>query len=184
MVYPARNVELPVVFYQPGLQTPDLPLRFVQLCRQDPSDTGGGSKNPHHTAKTPQPYVITPIRNSAIQTAFCSTGGGVASADLINPVDDLWWQATPWDRTNTDGKKVCAMMPPSRRKSCLACVQSKRKCDKGLPKCQRCLAKKTDCEYNSRLREIPGERRTKMLSLRSPLRKYFSMIGNCSEVSL
>ncbi|CAI7636697.1 unnamed protein product [Penicillium palitans] len=39
-------------------------------------------------------------------------------------------------------------MPPSRQKSCLACVQSKRKCDKGLPKCQRCLAKKTDCEYN------------------------------------
>ncbi|KAL3478295.1 hypothetical protein BJX99DRAFT_224605 [Aspergillus californicus] len=41
-------------------------------------------------------------------------------------------------------------MPPSYRKSCLACVQSKRKCDKGLPKCQRCLAKNIDCEYNSR----------------------------------
>ncbi|CAG8908675.1 unnamed protein product [Penicillium egyptiacum] len=41
-------------------------------------------------------------------------------------------------------------MPPSYRKSCLACVQSKRKCDKGLPKCQRCLAKNIDCEYNPR----------------------------------
>jgi hypothetical protein len=41
-------------------------------------------------------------------------------------------------------------MPLSRRKSCLACVQSKRKCDKGLPKCQRCLAKKIDCDYSSR----------------------------------
>jgi hypothetical protein len=40
-------------------------------------------------------------------------------------------------------------MPPSR-KSCLACAQSKRRCDKALPKCQRCLAKKTDCEYNGR----------------------------------
>lgn len=41
-------------------------------------------------------------------------------------------------------------MPPSRRKSCLSCVQSKRKCDKSLPKCHRCVAKKIDCEYNSR----------------------------------
>ena len=51
-------------------------------------------------------------------------------------------------------------MPPSRQKSCLACAQSKRKCDKGLPKCQRCLAKKTDCEYNGRypdrLRQTTG----------------------------
>lgn len=51
-------------------------------------------------------------------------------------------------------------MPPSRQKSCLACIQHKRKCDRGLPKCQRCLTKKTDCEYNSqypsRLRQTPG----------------------------
>ncbi|KAJ6150130.1 transcription factor gsfR2 [Penicillium samsonianum] len=51
-------------------------------------------------------------------------------------------------------------MLPSRQKSCLACVQSKRKCDKGLPKCQRCLAKKTDCEYHGqypdRLRQTTG----------------------------
>lgn len=50
-------------------------------------------------------------------------------------------------------------MPPSR-KSCLACAQSKRRCDKGLPKCQRCLAKNTDCEYNGRyagrLRQTTG----------------------------
>ncbi|KAJ5415186.1 transcription factor gsfR2 [Penicillium sp. CMV-2018d] len=48
-------------------------------------------------------------------------------------------------------------MPPSRQKSCLACVQSKRKCDKGLPKCQRCLAKKTDCEYNSQYPDRPRQ---------------------------
>ncbi|KAJ5445290.1 hypothetical protein N7491_001372 [Penicillium cf. griseofulvum] len=47
-------------------------------------------------------------------------------------------------------------MPPSR-KSCLACAQSKRRCDKGLPKCGRCLAKNTDCEYNGR---NPGLRKT------------------------
>ncbi|KAJ5615192.1 transcription factor gsfR2 [Penicillium hordei] len=51
-------------------------------------------------------------------------------------------------------------MPPSHRKSCLACVQSKRKCNKGLPKCQRCLTKNIDCEYNGRhpgrLRETTG----------------------------
>ncbi|KAB8073576.1 hypothetical protein BDV29DRAFT_135111 [Aspergillus leporis] len=51
-------------------------------------------------------------------------------------------------------------MPPTRRKSCLTCVQSKRKCDKGIPKYQRCIAKKTDCEYNGRypspLRQTTG----------------------------
>ncbi|KAH7110601.1 hypothetical protein B0J11DRAFT_448147 [Dendryphion nanum] len=44
-------------------------------------------------------------------------------------------------------------MAPSRQKSCLACVQSKRKCDKGIPKCQRCVARKSDCEYNGRYLE-------------------------------
>lgn len=62
MGYPVRNVELPVVVDQSGLRTPDLPLRFVQLCRQDPADSGGSSKSPRQTAKTPQPYVITPTR--------------------------------------------------------------------------------------------------------------------------
>lgn len=51
-------------------------------------------------------------------------------------------------------------MPPTRQKACFACVQSKRKCDKGIPKCQRCLAKKIDCEYNGqypgRLRQTAG----------------------------
>ncbi|PSN74324.1 hypothetical protein BS50DRAFT_13554 [Corynespora cassiicola Philippines] len=45
-------------------------------------------------------------------------------------------------------------MPPSRRKSCLACVQSKRKCDKGFPKCRRCVTRKTDCDYNARYVEL------------------------------
>jgi hypothetical protein len=41
-------------------------------------------------------------------------------------------------------------MSSSRRKSCLACVRSKRKCDQRFPSCQRCLTKKIDCEFLSR----------------------------------
>lgn len=41
-------------------------------------------------------------------------------------------------------------MPPTRRKSCLACIRTKRKCDQGLPSCQRCLAVKRICEYVDR----------------------------------
>nr|D7PI10.1 RecName: Full=Transcription factor gsfR2; AltName: Full=Griseofulvin synthesis protein R2A [Penicillium aethiopicum]ADI24952.1 GsfR2 [Penicillium aethiopicum] len=47
-------------------------------------------------------------------------------------------------------------MPPLYRRSCITCVQSKRKCDQGLPKCQRCLAKNIHCEYNPR---YPNRRR-------------------------
>lgn len=38
-------------------------------------------------------------------------------------------------------------MASSRRKSCNACVKSKRRCDLTLPICQRCLTKGAVCEY-------------------------------------
>ncbi|KAK1762035.1 hypothetical protein QBC33DRAFT_602282 [Phialemonium atrogriseum] len=38
-------------------------------------------------------------------------------------------------------------MASSRRKSCNACVRSKRRCDLTLPICQRCLTKGAVCEY-------------------------------------
>ncbi|KAF4954075.1 hypothetical protein FSARC_12242 [Fusarium sarcochroum] len=38
-------------------------------------------------------------------------------------------------------------MLSSRRKSCKACVRSKRRCDLGLPDCGRCLARGVGCEY-------------------------------------
>lgn len=47
--------------------------------------------------------------------------------------------------------------PPSRRKSCLACVKSKRRCDQKLPACLRCAQRRIDCEYPTR---IPQSRRT------------------------
>src|SRR3954463_13333530 len=93
----------------------------VQLCGQGLTAASGGSLKSRATP-----------RNSATLPHHL-----YSSTDLTNSADDLRW-------------KVFATMPPSRRKSCLACAQSKRKCDKGLPKCQRCLAKKTDCEYNDR----------------------------------
>ncbi|KAF2415487.1 hypothetical protein EJ08DRAFT_691005 [Tothia fuscella] len=35
----------------------------------------------------------------------------------------------------------------SRRRSCLACIQRKRKCDRTWPKCQRCVARASQCLY-------------------------------------
>ena len=35
----------------------------------------------------------------------------------------------------------------SQRKACVACANSKRKCDKKLPECQRCLDRDVDCAY-------------------------------------
>lgn len=34
-----------------------------------------------------------------------------------------------------------------RQKACIACADSKRRCDKQLPKCQRCLDRDVDCVY-------------------------------------
>jgi hypothetical protein len=38
-------------------------------------------------------------------------------------------------------------MAPPRRKSCLACVKAKRRCDVASPKCQRCTTKDLACDY-------------------------------------
>ncbi|KAF2021972.1 hypothetical protein BU24DRAFT_340220 [Aaosphaeria arxii CBS 175.79] len=35
----------------------------------------------------------------------------------------------------------------TRKKSCLACVKSKRRCDLGYPSCKRCSTKHLDCTY-------------------------------------
>lgn len=39
------------------------------------------------------------------------------------------------------------MSASSRPKACIACAKSKRKCDKQLPECQRCLDRDVDCIY-------------------------------------
>ncbi|PSN70468.1 hypothetical protein BS50DRAFT_489025 [Corynespora cassiicola Philippines] len=41
----------------------------------------------------------------------------------------------------------------TRRKSCHACVKSKRRCDLGYPCCKRCLAKSLECVYPHSARE-------------------------------
>lgn len=40
----------------------------------------------------------------------------------------------------------------TRHKSCVACIQTKRKCDRTQPKCQRCIARGSDCHYIGRTR--------------------------------
>lgn len=40
--------------------------------------------------------------------------------------------------------------PPPRRKSCLACVKAKRRCDQKQPICTRCSQRKIVCQYSSR----------------------------------
>jgi hypothetical protein len=39
------------------------------------------------------------------------------------------------------------MTPVFRRKACFACANAKRRCDKQLPECQRCLDRDIDCAY-------------------------------------
>ena len=40
----------------------------------------------------------------------------------------------------------------SRHKSCLKCIQTKRKCDRMQPRCRRCIASNTECQYIGRNR--------------------------------
>lgn len=37
--------------------------------------------------------------------------------------------------------------PPPRKKSCLACIKAKRRCDQRLPACLRCTQRRTTCVY-------------------------------------
>ncbi|KAI0140524.1 hypothetical protein GGR57DRAFT_487821 [Xylariaceae sp. FL1272] len=46
-----------------------------------------------------------------------------------------------------------------RQKACIPCAESKRRCDKSLPECQRCIDKDVDCAYpqpKRRHREVPA----------------------------
>ncbi|KAI5456821.1 hypothetical protein BGZ63DRAFT_396218 [Mariannaea sp. PMI_226] len=45
--------------------------------------------------------------------------------------------------------------PPSRRKSCLACTKSRRRCDQARPTCQRCSQRNIDCRYPYSARPAP-----------------------------
>ncbi|KAH6632027.1 hypothetical protein F5144DRAFT_572852 [Chaetomium tenue] len=38
-------------------------------------------------------------------------------------------------------------MPKPHRKACIACAESKRRCDQQLPECQRCIDRDIDCLY-------------------------------------
>ncbi|ATZ50136.1 hypothetical protein BCIN_05g05140 [Botrytis cinerea B05.10] len=44
------------------------------------------------------------------------------------------------------------MSSTSRHKSCLGCIQTKRKCDRTWPRCQRCVTRRTECRYIGRNR--------------------------------
>jgi hypothetical protein len=47
-------------------------------------------------------------------------------------------------------------MAPPHRTSCLACVKSKRRCDIGVPRCQRCTTKGLTCDYAGNTRGAPA----------------------------
>ncbi|KAK2617017.1 hypothetical protein QQS21_000108 [Conoideocrella luteorostrata] len=49
--------------------------------------------------------------------------------------------------------------PPTRRKSCLACTKSRRRCDQGRPACQRCSQRNIDCRYPQGARPGPPPHR-------------------------
>lgn len=48
--------------------------------------------------------------------------------------------------------------PPPRRKSCLACIKARRRCDQASPACQRCAQRNIDCQYpqGARSKRGPG----------------------------
>ncbi|KAH7077382.1 hypothetical protein FB567DRAFT_148993 [Paraphoma chrysanthemicola] len=41
-------------------------------------------------------------------------------------------------------------MPPTRRKACVACIRTKRRCDQEQPQCRRCITNKRQCVYVGR----------------------------------
>lgn len=47
------------------------------------------------------------------------------------------------------------MSSTTRHKSCVRCIQTKRKCDRTLPRCQRCVARGSECHYLNRHRHRP-----------------------------
>ncbi|KAL7940869.1 hypothetical protein V8C42DRAFT_336347 [Trichoderma barbatum] len=65
-----------------------------------------------------------------------------------------------------------------RRNACIPCTQAKRRCDKGLPACQRCIERETPCQYPStrpyarrQVREPKAAERSE-LSPRDALRRH------------
>ncbi|KAH8649373.1 hypothetical protein BX600DRAFT_475018 [Xylariales sp. PMI_506] len=65
------------------------------------------------------------------------------------------------------------MSAPRRQKACNACANSKRKCDRQMPECQRCLDRDIDCDYprpKRRRRDPPAgdnDRAGNLLALQS-----------------
>lgn len=51
------------------------------------------------------------------------------------------------DRHKRRCAKSATKVKVSKRKSCLACAQSKLGCDLGTPACSRCVSRGTNCEY-------------------------------------
>lgn len=47
-------------------------------------------------------------------------------------------------------------IPASRQKNCNACVQAKRRCDRRVPVCSRCISKQVACTYGQTERAISG----------------------------
>lgn len=45
----------------------------------------------------------------------------------------------------------------TRHKSCVACIQTKRKCDRTQPRCQRCITTGSACQYIGRTRARPQQ---------------------------
>ncbi|KAI0454765.1 hypothetical protein F5B21DRAFT_474186 [Xylaria acuta] len=45
---------------------------------------------------------------------------------------------------------------PRRQKACIPCAESKRRCDKELPECRRCIDKDLDCVYPQPKKRRPG----------------------------
>ena len=63
----------------------------------------------------------------------------------------------------------------SRQQACLTCASSKRRCDKQLPECQRCLDRDVDCSYPQRKR-----RRKNPIAGHSQTEAFFTLEGHAA----
>jgi hypothetical protein len=54
-------------------------------------------------------------------------------------------------------KSLC---PRSRQKSCVACAEGKRRCNRRIPQCSRCLDRGIPCVYTKGLSTLQGQRET------------------------
>ncbi|ETS76544.1 hypothetical protein PFICI_11931 [Pestalotiopsis fici W106-1] len=59
-------------------------------------------------------------------------------------------------------------IPPSRQKNCHNCVQTKRRCDRRMPHCSRCVERNIPCDYSRTRTAIQADRQARRDNANGP----------------